>query len=161
MEFKARQFSRLETQKKNRATTMSNRPFTKKRLSQGVIGTNQRRLSPYIQSWPKMQVIYSNGYSIFYGSIVFSALSQLDKVRSLFQELPEQIEKELAYSVYVCFNSLRANTDKPFRRSLLQWVDLLRYVEDHVKAGESYILSLYKIFNSGVVSIYQTRLAVN
>jgi hypothetical protein len=34
-------------------------------------------------------------------------------------------------------------------------------LNNHVKAGESYILSLYKIFNNGVVSIYQTRLAVN
>jgi hypothetical protein len=34
-------------------------------------------------------------------------------------------------------------------------------LNNHVKAGGSYILSLYKIFNNGVVSIYQTRLAVN
>jgi hypothetical protein len=31
----------------------------------------------------------------------------------------------------------------------------------HVKAGQSYILTLDKIFKNGIVSIYQTRLSVN
>jgi hypothetical protein len=34
-------------------------------------------------------------------------------------------------------------------------------LNNHVKSGESYILSIYKIFNDGIVSIYQTRLAIN
>jgi len=37
----------------------------------------------------------------------------------------------LACSIYAYFNFFKANIDKRFRRSLLQWADLLKFVEDH------------------------------
>lgn len=139
-EFKARQFSRLETQRKNHITTLGNfRPLRKKRISQ-VTRDSYEPPDPqpiHTELADNAGIITQTAIALLYGSIVFSALSELDKVRSVFHKPPEQIERELAYSVYVFFRTFRANIDKRFLRSLLQWIDLLGFEDHGYHAAES------------------------
>jgi hypothetical protein len=72
----------------------------------------------------------------FYGSIVFTVLSKVDKVlRTVLpnqvQEEIENAEKEVAWGIYAFFNSFMFIIDKRSRRSLTDWADLLRIKAEH------------------------------
>lgn len=76
-----------------------------------------------------------------YGCIVFTALSKLRNILP-----PTQVEKDYALGIYAAFSFFRPKVDKRFRRSLLEWEEILKTTVDfgyHAAEAKGYRLVSY------------------